>query len=429
MLRILKTSNSDEMLTKIINRSILPTVEVEGRVREILNEVRTHGDEALIRYTAKYDEVVMQDFLVSEEEYEEAFAVTSPTLIEALQSAKENITTYHNQQLQHGFTIQQEDRLLQQIVTPIERVGIYVPGGKASYPSTVLMNTIPAVIAGVHDIIMITPPNKQGKIKPSILVAAKLAGVSQVYKVGGAQGVAALAYGTESIPRVDKIVGPGNMYVAMAKKLVSGEVGIDMIAGPTEVVIIADETANPTYIAADLLAQAEHDEMASSVVVTDRSLLAEQIVIEVEKLIEEMPRKEIIRESLRQYGAVIVTNDLEEALLVVNQMAPEHVEVMTRDPFIVYPRIKNAGAIFLGAYTPEPVGDYYAGTNHTLPTSGTARFSSGLNVSDFQKKTSVVYFSKEALEESRTHIELLAQEEELYAHGQAVRVRFGGKGV
>ncbi|MGM9987403.1 MAG: histidinol dehydrogenase [Bacillaceae bacterium] len=426
MLRILKTNKRDEILTKIIHRGVLPTKEVEKTVREIIEHVKEAGNEAVFQYTKQFDGVAVENTLVTEQEYEQAFANTSPQLMEALKGAKANIEAYHQNQYQQGFTLDKEDSVLRQLITPIERVGVYVPGGKAAYPSTVLMNVIPAVIAGVREIIMITPPNKDGKIKDSILVAAKLAGVTSVYKMGGAQGIAALAYGTETIHHVDKIVGPGNMYVAMAKKLVSGDVGIDMIAGPTEVVIIADDTANPIYVAADLLAQAEHDEMASSVVVTDSSLLAEKIVVEVERLLSEMPRKDIIEKALENYGAVIVTNDLEEALLVVNQMAPEHVEIMTRDPFKVYPRIKHAGAIFLGDYTPESVGDYYAGTNHTLPTNRTARFSSPLNVNDFQKKTSVVYYSKEALQKARAHIEQLAQEEELYAHGHAVSVRFKG---
>nr|WP_088012826.1 histidinol dehydrogenase [Gottfriedia acidiceleris] len=424
MLEILSINNKSEKLEDIINRTNLPTVEITKSVEKILLNVKENGDEAVRRYSLIYDEVKLKSFEVSEDEFNEALEQTDENLVNALIEAKKNIEKYHEKQLQDGYKINDKNSSVQQLIKPIERVGVYIPGGKAAYPSTVLMNVIPAKIAGVNEIVIVTPPNKEGKIKSSILVAAKLAGVTKVLKIGGAQAIGALAYGTETIEKVDKIVGPGNIYVALAKKSVSGIVGIDMVAGPTEVVILADETANPRFIAADLMAQAEHDEMASSIVITNSEELALKIQQEIPNLLEEQPRKEIIKSSFENYGAIIVVKTIEEGIELVNKLAPEHLEVMIKNPESIVHEVKNAGAIFLGDYTPEPVGDYFAGTNHTLPTSGTARFTSPLNVNDFQKKTSVVYYNKVALSEARKHIEVIAQEEGLFGHGKAISIRF-----
>lgn len=424
MLEILSIEQESEKLANILQRTVLSTALIEKKVEAILLDVKEKGDEAIRKYSSLFDEVSLESFEVSEEEITQALNETDDELINALLSAKENIERYHEKQLQKGYKIEDEFSAIQQIVNPIDRVGIYIPGGKAAYPSTVLMNAIPAKIAGVNEIVIVTPPNKEGKIKSSILVAAKLAGVSKILKIGGAQAIGALAFGTETIQKVDKIVGPGNIYVALAKKSVSGIVGIDMVAGPTEVVILADEDANPRFIVADLMAQAEHDEMASSIVITNSEVLAMKVQKEVEKLIDEQPRKDIIKKAFQNYGAIIVVNTINEGIQLVNKIAPEHVEIMTNNPTELLPKIKNAGAIFLGEYTPEPVGDYYAGTNHTLPTSGTARFTSPLSVNDFQKKTSVVYYSKEALREARNHIEIIANEEGLFGHKKAISIRF-----
>ncbi|MFF3021727.1 histidinol dehydrogenase [Gottfriedia sp. NPDC057948] len=423
-MEILSINQKSEKLESIISRTNLPTVEITKSVEKILLNVKENGDEAVRQYSLIYDEVKLKSFEVSEDEFNEALEHTDENLINALIEAKKNIETYHEKQLQDGYKINGKNSYVQQLINPIERVGVYIPGGKAAYPSTVLMNVIPAKIAGVNEIVIVTPPNKEGKIKPSILVAAKLAGVTKVLKIGGAQAIGALAYGTETIEKVDKIVGPGNIYVALAKKSVSGIVGIDMVAGPTEVVILADETANPRFIAADLMAQAEHDEMASSIVITNSEEFAQKIQQEIPNLLEEQPRKEIIQSSFENFGAIIVVKTIEEGIELVNKLAPEHLELMIKNPESIVHKIKNAGAIFLGDYTPEPVGDYFAGTNHTLPTSGTARFTSPLNVNDFQKKTSVVYYNKAALSEARKHIELIAEEEGLFGHGKAISIRF-----
>ncbi len=424
MLEILSIEQKSEKLNQILHRTVLPTAQIEKRVEEILSDVKENGDGAIRKYSFLFDEVNLETFEVSEEEISQALNEINEELMEALLAAKENIERYHEKQLQTGYKIENEISSIQQIINPIERVGIYIPGGKAAYPSTVLMNAIPAKIAGVNEIVIVTPPNKEGKIKSSILVAAKLAGVSKVLKIGGAHAIGALAYGTETIQRVDKIVGPGNLYVALAKKNVSGIVGIDMVAGPTEVVILADEHANERFIAADLMAQAEHDEMASSIVITTSNELAEKIQQASHDLIEEQPRKEIIQKAFENYGAIIKVNSIEEGLNLVNKIAPEHVEILLKDSEEYVTKIKNAGAIFVGDYTPEPVGDYYAGTNHTLPTSGTARFTSPLSVNDFQKKTSVVYYSKEALKAARNYIETIANEEGLFGHKKAISIRF-----
>ena len=424
MLQIIYGNKPGAELERILNRSISETEEIEQTTKAILAAVKKEGDEAVRYYTKTFDGASIQNFEVTTEEFDSAFAEVSQELLEALEAAKINIETYHRKQLQEGFEIIDEQQMLKQIISPVERAGVYVPGGKAAYPSSVLMNVIPAKIAGVKDITMVTPPDKFGKIKSSLLVAAKLVGVTRVLKMGGAQSVAALAYGTETVEKVDKIVGPGNAYVAMAKNLVSGIVGIDMIAGPSEVVVLADATAKPKYIVADLMAQAEHDEMASGIVITTSEKLAMEIAELTPMMVNAQPRKEIITPAFKDYGAIIVVDTMEAGIELVNTIAPEHLEILTVDALELYKKVKHAGAIFLGEYTPESVGDYYAGTNHTLPTNATARFSSPLNVNDFQKKMSVVYYSRKALESARHHIELIADEEGLYAHKDAVSIRF-----
>ena len=424
MLQIIHGNKASAELERILNRAITETTEIETATKKILSAVKAEGDIAVRHYTKTFDNANITNFETTSCEFDTALAEIDSQLLQALVAAKLNIETYHKKQLQEGYEIVDEEKMLRQIVRPIERVGVYVPGGKAAYPSSVLMNVIPAKIAGVKDITMVTPPDKNGKIKNSLLVAAKLVGVTRVLKIGGAQSVAALAYGTETITKVDKIVGPGNAYVAMAKNLVSGVVGIDMIAGPSEIVILADESANPKYIVADLMAQAEHDEMASGIVITTSEKLAYEIAKLTPEMVNSQPRKDIIAAAFKNYGAIILVDTLEAGVEMVNTIAPEHLEILTTDAFELYKLVKHAGAIFLGEYTPESVGDYYAGTNHTLPTNATARFSSPLNVNDFQKKMSVVYYSKKALEEARNHIELIADEEGLFAHRDAVSIRF-----
>lgn len=425
MLKIIDFMKDNEFLNNLLDRSQFEYDEVNKVVDKILYDVKNRKDEALREYTLKFDNVKIQDFLVSKDEIDSAFENIDENLKQDLMKAKENIEKYHIKQLKTSYTLNDgEDIVLGQIVRPIEKVGIYVPGGSASYPSTVLMNAIPAKIAGVEELVMITPPNKEGKIKDSILVAASIAGVDKIYKVGGAQGIGALTYGTESVPKVYKIVGPGNIYVAMAKKRVSGYVGIDMIAGPSEILIIADEFANPKFIAADLISQAEHDEMAASILVTDCESLAKNVVKELEIQVEKLERKEIIRKSLENYGAIIITSSLSKSIEIANEIAPEHLELLIQNPFDIYKEIKNAGAIFLGAYCPEPVGDYFAGPNHTLPTSSTSKFSSPLSVDDFQKKTSLLYYSKEALMNAKDSIVRIANDEGLTGHANSIKVRF-----
>lgn len=425
MINIIEFEKDREFLKKLLERSQFEFYEVNKVADEILTEVRNRKDEAIKEYTSKFDGILLEDFLVSHEEIDNAFNSIDKNLKEDLIKAKLNIEKYHNKQIRSSYTFYEgEDIILGQIVNPIEKVGIYVPGGSAAYPSTVLMNAVPAKIAGVKEIIMITPPNKQGKIKDSILVAAHIAGVDKIYKVGGAQGIGALTFGTETIPKVDKIVGPGNIYVAMAKRKVSGYVGIDMVAGPSEILIIGDEYANAKYVAADLISQAEHDEMAAPILVTTSHTLARNVVRELEIQVNDLQRKDIIKKSLENYGAIIITNCLSESIDIANEIAPEHLEILTKNPFEIYKRIKNAGAIFIGEYSPEPVGDYFAGTNHTLPTSSTARFSSPLSVDDFIKKTSLVYYSKEALRKSKDSIIRIAEDEGLTAHANSIKVRF-----
>ena len=424
MIRIIDGNKEMDKIERILSRSQMDSKEVLKRVDEILEEVKTRGDEALVEFTQMYDGNGLSQLKVTNEEIINAKANIDEHLKNAIIQAIKNITQFHEKQIRKGFTFNEgSDIILGQLVTPIERVGIYIPGGTASYPSTVMMNAIPANLAGVKEIIMVTPADKDGNIKDSVLVAADLLGVTKIYKIGGAQAIGALCFGTESVPKVDKIVGPGNIYVAMAKHRVSGLVGIDMIAGPSEVVVLADKKANPRFIAADLIAQAEHDKRAASIVVTDSKILAQNIQKEVAIQLETLERSDIAREALSEYGAIILCGNQEECFNIANRLAPEHLEILTENPFDDYKKIKNAGAIFLGEYTPEPVGDYYAGPNHTLPTSRTARFSSALCVEDFCKKTSLLYYSKDALQKSSKDIIALATNEGLTGHANSIRVR------
>lgn len=425
MMEIIRLSKDQDYIERIMSRNNIASKEINKKVEEILVNVKIRKDKALVEYTERFDGVLLEEFLVSEKEIEKALNNIDQDLKEDLIRAKENIQRYHEEQLRSSYFIEEdEDILLGQLIRPIEKVGVYVPGGKAAYPSTVLMNALPANIAGVKEIIMITPPNKEGKIKDSLIVAASIAGVDKIYKIGGAQGIAALAFGTDTIPKVDKITGPGNIFVATAKKQLAGYVGIDMIAGPSEIMIIADKKANPRYIAADLISQAEHDEMAASILVTDWEPMAEQVLVELRSQVELLERKDIIKKSLKDYGAIIITSSLKESIEIANEIAPEHLEILTEDPFKIYKDIKNAGAIFLGEYSPEPIGDYFAGPNHTLPTSSTSRFSSPLSVDDFIKKTSLIYYSREALMKSKESIIRIAEEEGLTGHANSIKIRF-----
>lgn len=424
MIKVIRSEENKDYFKKLINRNQLEFYNINKIVEDILSDIRLNKDKALREYTEKFDGILLEEFLVSKEEMDKALINIDRELKEDLMKAKKNIERYHRKQLKESYFIREENITLGQIVMPIDKVGIYIPGGKAAYPSTVLMNAIPAKIAGVNEIIMITPPDNEGNIKDSILVAAAISGVDKIFKIGGAQGIGALAYGTESIPKVDKITGPGNIYVAIAKKQLSGYVGIDMIAGPSEIMIIADKYANPKYIAADLISQAEHDEMAASILVTDWEPLAYKVLLELELQIKSLERKEIIEKALNNYGAIIITNSLDESIEIANKVAPEHLEILIREPFNIYENIKNAGAIFLGEYSPEAIGDYFAGPNHTLPTSSTARFSSPLSVDDFIKKTSLIYYSKEALMKSKNTIIRIAEEEGLTGHANSIKIRF-----
>ena len=393
----------------------------------IIDTVREKGDEAIFSYTRQFDgaDINADNIIVTKEEIEEAYAVVDPTLLDVIRKALVNIREYHEKQRQYSwFDSKDNGIILGQKVTPLKRVGVYVPGGKAVYPSSVLMNVMPAKVAGVDEIIMTTPPGKDGKICASTLVAATEAGVDKIYKVGGAQAIAALAFGTESVPKVDKIVGPGNIYVALAKKAVFGHVSIDSIAGPSEILVLADESANPRFVAADLLSQAEHDEMASAILVTTSRELAEQVSVEVDKFVAQLSRKEIIQKSLDNYGYILVASGEEEAIETANDIASEHLEIVMKDPFTVMTKIRNAGAIFLGTYSSEPLGDYFAGPNHVLPTNGTAKFFSALSVDDFIKKSSIISYSKEALEPIYKDIVQFAECEQLTAHANSIRVRF-----
>ncbi len=430
MIKKINGMSEIESLEKILTRTQMDSKEVLQRVDDILEEVRLRGDEAVLKFTQMYDGHGLSSLQVTKEEIKRAKRNIDDGLKKAIENAIVNITKFHEKQIKKGYTIQENPEIiLGQLISPIERVGIYIPGGTASYPSTVMMNVIPANLAGVEEIVIVTPADKEGNIRDSVLVAANLLGVSEIYKIGGAQAVGALCYGTETISKVDKIVGPGNIYVAMAKRKVSGIVGIDMIAGPSEVVVLADKNANARFIAADLIAQAEHDERAASIVVTDSENLADRIQEEISLQLKTLDRSKIAESSLTNYGAIIITGNMEESFDIANRLAPEHLEILTDNPFEDYKRIRNAGAIFLGEYTPEPVGDYYAGPNHTLPTSRTARFSSALGVDDFCKKTSLLYYSKEALKGAAGDIITLATDEALTGHANSIRVRMEDQDV
>ena len=415
------------LLEDLLQRSPNLYTQYESRVLEILEHVKNEKDQAVFDYTKQFDgaDITADTITVTKEEIAQAYDLVDESLVEIIRKAKENIRIYHEKQKQYSwFDSKPDGTMLGQKVTALQRVGVYVPGGKAVYPSSVLMNVIPAKVAGVEEIVMVTPPGKDGKINPNTLVAANEAGVDVVYKVGGAQAIAALAYGTDSIPKVDKIVGPGNIYVALAKKAVYGHVSIDSIAGPSEILVIADETANPRYVAADLLSQAEHDELASAILVTTSETLAKEVSKQVEVFVEELSRTEIMKKSLENYGYILVADTMEEVIDIANEIASEHLEIMTANPYDVMMRVRNAGAIFIGEYSSEPLGDYFAGPNHVLPTNGTAKFFSPLGVDDFIKKSSIIAYSKEALEAIHSDIEQFAEAEKLTAHANSIKVRF-----
>ena len=427
-MRILKLTEDTrkDILQNLLKRSPNNYGEFEGRVNAIIEEVRNNRDQAVFNYTKQFDgaDINAGNILVTEEEIAEAYEQVDTTLLAVIRMSLVNIKKYHEKQVQNSWFTTEDGIILGQKVTALATVGVYVPGGKAVYPSSVLMNVLPAKVAGVDRIVMCTPPEKDGKVYPSTLVAAKEAGVDEIYKVGGAQAIAAMAFGTESVPKVDKIVGPGNIYVALAKKAVFGYVSIDSIAGPSEILVLADETANPRYVAADLLSQAEHDEMASAILITTSQKLAEEVSAEIDQFVAELSRKEIIQKSLDNYGYILVADNMEEAIDTVNAIASEHMEIVTADPFHVMTKIRNAGAIFIGEYSSEPLGDYFAGPNHVLPTNGTAKFFSALSVDDFIKKSSIISYSREALEKVHKDIEQFAECEKLTAHANSIRVRF-----
>ena len=415
------------LLEDLLKRSPNNYGQYEQGVAEILERVKPEKDQALFDYTKKFDQAIIsaENIRVTEEEIQEAYDLADPALVEIIRKALHNIKTYHEKQRQYSwFDSKPDGTMLGQKVTPLHRVGVYVPGGKAVYPSSVLMNIVPAKVAGVDEIIMVTPPGRDGKVTPNTLIAACEAGADAIYKVGGAQAIGALAYGTESIPKVDKIVGPGNIYVALAKKAVYGHVSIDAIAGPSEILVIADDTANPRYVAADLLSQAEHDELASAILVTTSEELAQKVSDEVDEFVKVLSRKEIIQKSLDNYGYILVADTMEEVIEIANDIASEHLEIQTKNPYDVMTKIRNAGAIFIGEYSSEPLGDYFAGPNHVLPTNGTAKFFSPLSVDDFIKKSSIIAYSREALEEIHEDIENFAKAEQLTAHANSIKVRF-----
>ncbi|MDW7669045.1 MAG: histidinol dehydrogenase [Bacillota bacterium] len=426
MIKIIKEKNNRKFIQELNSRSAKDYKKVIKEVEKIVNDVKINGDKALKKYAEKFDGLKTDNFMVSQEEIELALNNIDKDLLITIENAYKNVYDYHKRQKRKTTTYKPQDKdiILGQIIKPIKKAGIYVPGGKAAYPSTVIMNAVPAKIAGVEELIMITPVKENGKVLDSILAAASICGVDKIYKIGGAHGIAALAYGTESVPKVFKITGPGNIYVSAAKKIVSEIVGIDMIAGPSEILIVADKNANPKYIAADLISQAEHDEMAASILVTDSYKLAEKVSEYLEIMIDKMSRKEIISKSIDNYGGIILTDSLNESLEIANEIAPEHLEILTVNPFEDYKKVDNAGAIFLGEFSPEPVGDYYAGPNHTLPTNGTSKFSSPLSVDDFIKKTSLIYYSKESLEDSKDDIIRFAENEGLSGHAQSIKIRF-----
>ena len=424
--RLTKESTKD-LLENLLKRSPNNYGKFEAAVADILANVKEKGDEALFSYTKEFDkvEVTPETIRVTEAEIEEAYKAVDASLLEVIRKALVNIRSYHEKQRQNSwFTSTENGTMLGQKVTPLNRVGVYVPGGKAVYPSSVLMNIVPAKVAGVPHIVMTTPPGKDGKVNPSTLVAAKEAGADEIYKVGGAQAIGALAYGTASIPKVDKIVGPGNIFVALAKKAVYGHVSIDSIAGPSEILVLADETANAHYVAADLLSQAEHDEMASAILITTSTELAQNVEKEIEGYLKVLSRKEIIEKSLENFGYILIAEDMDEAIEAANEIASEHMEIVTKNAFEVMMKVRNAGAIFIGEYSSEPLGDYFAGPNHVLPTNGTAKFFSALSVDDFIKKSSIVYYSRSALQEIHKDIIQFASSEQLTAHANSIVVRF-----
>lgn len=428
----MKTIRLDEeskknILEDLLKRNPNQYGEYEEKVLQILKDVEERRDEALFMYTKRFDgaSVTKDNVCVTKEEIEEAYSLVEPSLLEVIRKALVNIEAYHRKQKRFSwFDSTPNGTILGQKITPLTRVGVYVPGGKAAYPSSVLMNIMPAKVAGVEEIIMLTPPGKNGKVNPATLVAAKEAGADKIFKAGGAQAIAAMAYGTESIPKVDKIVGPGNIYVALAKKAVYGHVSIDSIAGPSEILVLADETANPRFVAADLLSQAEHDELASAILVTTSEKLANAVSKEVDQFLTVLSRKEILEKSLENYGYILLADSIEDAISIANEIASEHLEIVTKDAFEVMTKIKNAGAIFIGEYSSEPLGDYFAGPNHVLPTNGTAKFFSPLDVDDFIKKSSIISYSKEALEPIHKDIIAFAEAEQLTAHANSIKVRF-----
>ena len=427
--RLTKESTKD-ILENLLKRSPNNYGKFEAAVADILANVKEKGDEALFSYTKEFDkvEVTADTIRVTEAEIQEAYEAVDASLLEVIRKALVNIRSYHEKQRQNSwFTSTENGTMLGQKVTPLNRVGVYVPGGKAVYPSSVLMNIVPAKVAGVPHIVMTTPPGKDGKVNPSTLVAAKEAGADEIYKVGGAQAIGALAYGTASIPKVDKIVGPGNIFVALAKKAVYGHVSIDSIAGPSEILVLADETANPHYVAADLLSQAEHDEMASAILITTSTELAQNVEKEIDGYLKVLSRREIIEKSLENFGYILIAEDMDEAIDATNEIASEHMEIVTKNAFEVMMKVRNAGAIFIGEYSSEPLGDYFAGPNHVLPTNGTAKFFSALSVDDFIKKSSIVYYSRSALKEIHKDIIQFATSEQLTAHANSIAVRFEQK--
>ena len=428
-MRIIKLNEQSRanILADLLKRDPNNYSAYEDTVQAIVDDVRARGNEALFEYTKKFDgaELSADNIRVTQAEIQEALSQVDPNLLAVMKKSMKNIREYHEKQKQYSwFDSKPNGTILGQKVTALSSVGVYVPGGKAAYPSSVLMNIIPAEVAGVEKIVMVTPPGKDGKVNPVTLIAAHLAGATEVYKVGGAQAIAALAFGTKSIPRVNKIVGPGNIFVALAKKAVYGHVSIDSIAGPSEILVLADETANPRFVAADLLSQAEHDELASAILVTTSMELAEKVSAEAEAFVQKLSRKAILEKSLENYGYILVADSMEDAIETANAIASEHLEIVTKNPFEVMTKIQNAGAIFMGEYSSEPLGDYFAGPNHVLPTNGTAKFFSPLGVDDFIKKSSIIYYSREALEAVHTDIESFAEAEHLTAHANSVRVRF-----
>ena len=423
----LTNETKQNLLENLLKRSTTDYGEYEKIVDSIIQNVKQNKEEAIFDYNLKFDKctITKENFQVTQEEIEDAYKVLDKQFIEVMRRSAANIRTYHEKQKRNSwFDAKEDGTILGQKITPMQTVGVYVPGGKAAYPSTTLMNVIPAKVAGVPNIIMTTPAGSDGKVNPATLAAADIAGVDTIFKVGGAQAIAAMAYGTEMIPKVDKIVGPGNIYVALAKRAVYGHVSIDSIAGPSEILVLADESATPKYVAADLLSQAEHDELASAILITTSTELAEKVSIEIDKFVNVLERREIIQKSLDNYGYILVAPDMETAIEAANEIASEHLEILTNNPFDTMTKIKNAGAIFLGEYSSEPLGDYFAGPNHVLPTNGTAKFFSPLNVDDYIKKSSIISYSKEALEKVHNDIELFAQKEGLTAHANSIRVRF-----